>query len=219
MSFHPLIKIVSYIVAAGFIVRTDEWVLAGVFAVLLGATLFPAGRPGKKMLQTIWRLKWLWLSLLILYGWLTPAAGVSSASGGLMPSGAGLLQGGERIASLILLLWIAHLIWRTTARETLIAGLYQFLYPLSWFRLDRDQLTMRLYLTFAQIETLRDELANLPVQGRPDQRLVSACEHVMQGSAPTLRYVKMQILPAPALWMWLIPLLTGLVLGFIERSF
>ncbi|MCK5383711.1 MAG: hypothetical protein KAJ65_08085, partial [Gammaproteobacteria bacterium] len=71
---HPLIRVVALLIfIAGLALARPLLLAAGIGLLLLLNILagFPA--PGK-LLQMILRLRWLFLAILLVYGWWTPGA-------------------------------------------------------------------------------------------------------------------------------------------------
>ncbi|TVP92999.1 MAG: hypothetical protein EA347_01015 [Thioalkalivibrio sp.] len=122
------------------------------FVVL--SLLLAAGRwPLRRGLRLAWRLKWFLLSLLIFFGWLSPAAD-ATGWGHLAPSLQGLGDAGLRIAALLsVVFWVA---WLTSAfeRPAQIRGLSRWLMLLGT---RGEAFARRLFLALELFETQQTE--------------------------------------------------------------
>lgn len=91
-------------------------------------------------------MRWLFLSLLILYLWFTPGQPLLPTFSST-PTLEGIEAGLLRIASLVLLALAASLLLQTTPREPLLAALYRLLTPLGWMGIKTERLAVRIALT------------------------------------------------------------------------
>jgi len=204
-----------------FVVQASASVLLFMFSLLIGMSVNRNFRPRKTMWISIGRLKWLWFSLLIIYAWFTPGIAVWTTSVIPAPTQQGLQYAAARISALVMLLWMAHLIWVNLDKEMLIGAIYQLLAPLQilfgWAGFRRETVALRLYLTFEQIDSLRIEAQAIDTGMRPDEKLVAMCEHVINEAMPDTRTVNMLVLSPPAAWQWLLPVMAGCLLWYVEH--
>lgn len=98
------------------------------------------------------RLKYFFLSLLILYLWFTPGQALLPAWGEYSPTLEGLGQGAARISILVLIVLAVNLLLQTTPREQLLAGLLWLLRPLSRVGVATPKLALRLVLVLRFLE-------------------------------------------------------------------
>jgi energy-coupling factor transport system permease protein len=165
---HTLIRIVSFLVFAAFVALGNPAQL--VFAaVLVGLTYYIT--PDTEI-KTLWgllrRMRWLFLSLLVVYLWFTPGQPLLPAIAS-QPTLEGVQQGLLRISALTLLTLAASLLLQSTTRETLIAALYRLVSPLRWLGVQPERMAVRITLTLGAVtevqqlltEQLREHPANI----------------------------------------------------------
>jgi len=177
---------------------------------------------GKKYWQDIqamcWRMKWLWLSLLILYGWFIPGSPVFFSDIiplGLIPSSEGLIIGALRGLVLLNIICAVVLLIKTTSKEALISSIMWFITPFKWLKIDTGVFAARLVLTMDSVTgTETDIRESLQEQTQP----VSYLQRGINAIATLLIKVEQQaqdsptttiVLPQadmPKLTQWLIPI-------------
>lgn len=129
------------------------------------------------------RSRWLLLTVLILFGWLTPGTPVAGIPGA---SEEGLLLAAENLARLSIALAIVAMLLTALIPAELVAGLRTLLRPLGLLGLSRDRLAVRLALTLEEVEAsrqpdgdapTRDELAtlSLPDAGHGLLDIIAGC--------------------------------------------
>jgi len=170
------------------------------------------------------RLRWLLLSILVIYGWFSPGPTIElPLPEFLWPTRAGLEDGAARLASLVLILLAAGLLLTKTPREQMIAAIYWLLRPLSALHLSPQRFAVRLSLTLDYVEQ-QEGLWRRPA-GEPGESagrfnriarhlaglLPRLFEQAERPSAPDP--VNIELLPAPPLLQWAWPLL--LVASFV----
>lgn len=110
------------------------------------------------------RSRWLLLTLLILFGWLTPGTPMPGMPGA---SHEGLLLAAENLARLLIALSVVAMLLTALSPVELVAGLRSLLRPLNLLGVSRDRIAVRLALTLEEVEAVRrgrrDEPANLAV--------------------------------------------------------
>lgn len=160
--FHPAALIWLWLVAVIMIQRLDlsgVLVAAGVLLALAGTQLTCVFVRWFSMIK---RLRFLLLSIFIVFSFLTagePVApewwtdGWPEAS---RPSREGLLQAGEHLGRLGLVLWTVALAWVRLKRESFMAGIWGGLGPLRFFgpraKLWSERALGRLWLTLSLME-------------------------------------------------------------------
>lgn len=124
------------------------WLTPGALAVcsglVLAVLLFPASRPGFRMLMR--RTRVLLLALILLYGFGTPGVSLFPGLGGASPTMEGLEQGGLQAWRLVLVLASLALLSSHLGRTGLTAGLYALVLPLKRLGLPIHRFAVRLAL-------------------------------------------------------------------------
>ncbi len=130
--------------------------------VLLVIALFAIVLSGKRLLQCVftaaqfgWRLRWLLVSLLVLYLAFTPGTPIFPDYSSWLPSWEGLLAGAERLLAWSVMLFLFSLFHLHTRRDEWQAGIYWLLKPLAWLGLSAERLTLRMVLTFHAVTAMQ----------------------------------------------------------------
>ena len=128
---------------------TPYWLLAA------GLALLPWMRASTQIQfrRYVRRIRWLLLSLLLVYAYTTPGSMVWPALGSFSPYWEGLQYGLLRSARMLLLLAGLAILMAYLGRQQLLSGLYQLLFPLKFFGIQVERLAVRLWLTLDYAET------------------------------------------------------------------
>ena len=124
-TLHPHIRLVSFLIFAAFAAVGKPWPL-------------------------LRRMRWLFLSLLILYLWFTPGQPLLPTFSST-PTLEGIEEGLQRIVALVLLALAASLLLQTTPRAPLLAALYRLLAALGWIGIKTERLPVRIALTLEAV--------------------------------------------------------------------
>lgn len=107
------------------------------------------------------RSRWLFLTMLLMFGWLTPGTPLPNVPGATQE---GLLLAAENLARLLIALSAVGLILKTLAPAELVAGLRSLLAPFVLLGIPRDRIAVRLALTLSEVESSRNAGAGVPGQ-------------------------------------------------------
>lgn len=99
------------------------------------------------------RSRWLLLTMLVMFGWLTPGTPVPLIPGATQE---GLLLAAENIARLLVALSVVALILKSLSPPELVAGIRSLLVPLALLNISRDRIAVRLALTLNEVEASRN---------------------------------------------------------------
>jgi energy-coupling factor transport system permease protein len=213
----PVVRITCYLVLVAQLSAGNWWSLLLVMLLLAPVALLVRDVNGLAILRMMWRLKWLCLSLLVVYGWLTP--GSLLWDGALSPSREGVLLGLYRLSYLLVLVFAAQVIMLSLKREQLVAALYQLLTPLAWSESLRQRLVIRLFLVFDFVRTIDSSIMKprLPAGSGRIRRIVAAMTEIYQLGLD--RAEKDEPLPVsferplrPPFYQWLWPIMLVLLL-------
>jgi energy-coupling factor transport system permease protein len=220
---HPVIRIITLLVfIAGVSTARPELLLAGgvIFTAIFAMAGFPATA---KLLGMIYRLRWLLLAILIVYGWWTPGDKLFPAAGALSPSVQGMEYGMHRITVLILIVCAVHLLVRTTTTSGLMSALMLLTSPLLNEKL-RERFAVRLLLTAGAVGTTREMLGQATKQGKPsgqglagiDTRVREFYHAVLERAERSAgQPIELDRPDMPPLYQWLIPLLLAVLIGLL----
>jgi energy-coupling factor transport system permease protein len=154
---HPALRILALILFIPCVAH-GGWLaaLAGALGVIV--LLSRIGRPawGRFVVMNR-RLRWFYLSILLLFGWFTPGQALWSAAGFLSPTYEGLLLGMGRAS--ILAVVVGAVVWllERSSREDLVSGLLWLTAPLQCLGFPRERFAVRLALvleTVPQVQPL-----------------------------------------------------------------
>lgn len=109
-------------------------------------------RRSAQYLKLLRRSRWLLISLVLVYAFVTPGAAAIAVLGAYSPSREGLLSGGLQALRLISLLAALALLLATTPRDRILAGLYFLLRPFALIGVDVDRVAARIWLTLHYAE-------------------------------------------------------------------
>jgi hypothetical protein len=221
---HPVIRIVCFLVIAAALSLGARWQSIALGALLMLVAYGVSSQRGLGHLgRMVSRLRWLWLSLAVVYLWFTPGPDLVPALGAWSPTLAGLQQAGVRVGVLMILVAGANLLLQATAREQLVAAIHWLTAPLDRVGLSSDRFALRLVLvleTVPKIQPLRRLSAGEAGEQAPSgrvARIALAVSGVLRStlaqarSAPP-REIAVPDSGAPPLRQWLLPAL--LAFGF-----
>lgn len=172
---HAVIRIVAFLIFTLYIVFGGFSELVFGIAIISAGYLFPRSRIElwQVNLQMLKRMKWLFLSLLVVYLWFTPGSPIISYIAGASPTWQGLQLGGLKIGSLIIIVLAVNLLVRPTSKEALISGLLWWMSPLRWFGVPYERFAVRIVLTFNMIAEMQYEYELLRRSGENAENRIS----------------------------------------------
>ncbi len=220
---HPVIRIAVFLVAAAFLARAAPFVILVVAGgLVLAQSRIPTAN-WRTPLALLRRLRWLLVSMLIVYGWFLPGTALWPALGAASPTLEGLREGLLRGGALLLIALAARLLMLATSRPQLLAALYWLARPLRFIGVPQERLAIRLALTLEAVPQLSaimrpalyqgldgnaaarfGQIVARAVQGALDQaaRLEGSAVAVVTGSPPPL-------------YQWLYPLTLSMLLAWL----
>ncbi len=147
---HPAALILLWIFLAVAVQSLSAKLLA-LLGVLLAAVVlkWSAGR----LRVLLRRTRWIMLSLLLVYGYVTPGESLWTQIGLFSPTQQGLLDGLLQLSRLVSMLAALSVLLAVLPRERLVGGLYTLARPLAWVGLSRERLAVRLALTLHYAES------------------------------------------------------------------
>ncbi len=219
---HPTVRVVSFLVLAGFLSAGGSARL-GVAALLLALAYGLSGAPHLiGFWRALKRLRFLWLSLAVLYLWFTPGEALWTSLGIWSPTLQGVTEGAMRVGVLVLMVAAAQLLLQSTATPQLVAAVHWLSWPLQWLGLDRDRFALRLVLVLETVPRLgAAQVAPQPVQPAPRGRFskhVALLGSRLRGAlaaaaAAPARQIELPAAAAPAAWQWLYPIAIAAVMA------
>lgn len=107
---------------------------------------------GQRMLTLLRRTRWILLSLVLLYAYITPGEPLLEQLGMMSPVREGLSEGGVQLLRLLTVLAGLSILLGRLTREQLITALHTLLYPLQYLGGSRERIAVRLALTLHYAE-------------------------------------------------------------------
>lgn len=229
---HAVIKIICFLVFSAAISMGDAGVLLVGLLMVVPLYFFNIAEQERVHLGTavmmLKRLRWLLLSIFIVYVFFTP--GVLVWPGVLWsPTEEGVLQGLSRVAVLVLIVAAVNVLLVSTKQADFLAAVHWCLQPLAWFGMPHQRLAVRIALTLESVSAVRKayqhESRGSPQDAPSDsqsrrlklstiantaQRLFS--QTVNNAETAPLREIALPEQSRPPLIQWGIPLLVAATL-------
>lgn len=220
---HPVIRIVAFLVVAAFLARAELSVMMVVATALGFALIRLPAVSWRTPLALLRRLRWLLISLLVVYGWFTPGIALWPSLGAVTPTWEGLSEGLLRGGSLLLIALAAQLLMLATPRPQLLAALYWLAWPLRVIGVSRERLAVRLALTLEavpQLSTLMTPTLYQGLAGNAATRFGQIAARAFQGALDQAARqdggaVEIVTAQRPPLYQWLYPLALGMLLTWL----
>jgi energy-coupling factor transport system permease protein len=151
----------------------------GLFLLLIFFCLIFLGIKNKSFLHAVRRMRWLLLSLMIIYAFGTPGELIPLFPINFSPTYEGLLLGWLQIEKLLIALAALSLLLISSSRGQMLLGLYMLLMPFKFIGLNIERFAARLMLTldyveelavndhydFNQLDDIHASVEGLPLQG------------------------------------------------------
>src|SRR6056297_807463 len=156
--FHPAFRVLLLLVLAAMLFRYSLLALALVLAVLLAAAAWSGGETLRGILKSLRRIRWLLLSIVVIYLWVAPEPGVAGRPG-YLPSWSELDTALRRSGVLVVLVTAVELLRSHTGAPRMAAGLVLLLRPLSLAGVDIETFARRLALTLDSVPLTAERVA------------------------------------------------------------
>lgn len=148
---HPFVKIACFfflLLLLQYLSPSTIAVLCGLICLLAAVLNFP------HFSQLIKRMRWLFLSLLLVYAYATPGEYLAFLPLNVAPSYEGLRLGLMQIAKLLIAVASLSALFASTNKSQLMAGLWTLLSPLRLVGLNVERFTVRMLLTLHYVEQM-----------------------------------------------------------------
>lgn len=223
---HAIIKIISFLIFGAAVSTGGNQVLLAGVLLIVPLYFFEGGVHVKNAYVMLKRLKWLFLSILIVYLFFTP--------GRLLfidlywgPTIEGLFQGLLRIAVLLLLVAAVNLLISSTKQDDLLSAILWCLRPLALFGIPHERLAVRISLTLDAVSHVRQDFrhqareesatkkqSGLSVISSTAHRLFQSAIH--SAEATPVREINLPEETSPPLLQWLIPFALSILFAVIH---
>lgn len=148
---HPLVKILYFmllLLLTSFAGGTELFLLLMVFCLLFLLL------KNNSFLLAARRMRWLFLSLLIIYAFATPGELIPIFPVNFAPTFEGVQLGWIQIEKLLIALAALSLLMISSSREQILLGLYMLLIPFKFTGFNVERFAARLMLTMDYVEEL-----------------------------------------------------------------
>jgi len=212
---HPIIRIANFfLLVAGLAIHS---LAIFIIAIPLIFLLFRAGCTFLSLISLLKRLRWLFLSLLILHLWF------SAGQWSWIPTISNVFIAIERVGGLIIIVLTAHLLVKTTSTQAIIAALQWWLMPLKFLGFSSEKFTVRLALvldtvhsvTKIQTQAQTTDIKN-PIIKIADKVSTLFVQVLEQAENAPLNQLNIPSLTAPPLWQWLYSLILLILIGLSQ---
>ncbi len=172
-------------------------------------------RATRKLLR---RMRWFFLSILILYFWFTPGQVVETTSffASWLPTMEGLEEGLLRVGALVTIILAVSLLLQTTNRDQLLGAIYWLVGPLAFFGVSRERVSVRMTLALegvaqaqAAISEARQNTAKQVVNVTTRFGAITGellCQVIERAERTPPGTITLLDEKAPPLYQWLYPL-------------
>lgn len=148
---HPFVKILSFIfilLLMNFLGNQLVWLLC-LFVCVIAARLH-----FEMFVRVVQRMRWLFISIGIIYAFGTPGEYIQYFPANFSPTFEGVALGFLQIAKLLTAVASLSMLFASSSKEHLMAGLYILLSPLNYIGFNVQRFTARLLLTLDYVDEL-----------------------------------------------------------------
>lgn len=151
---HPATAILLWVfLAVALQALHPAWLVAAGACLSLAALALSH----RRFFTLLRRTRWIMLSLLIIYGYVTPGTALWAHLGALSPTHEGLIGGLLQLGRLVFALAGLAVLLGMLAREQLMGGIYVLASPLRLFGISAERIAVRLALTLQYAESAMQE--------------------------------------------------------------
>ena len=154
---HPAVQIYLWISLTLLVQMQHGYALILLALVLIASAsrIFPL-----RFYMLLRRTRWILFSMLLIYAYASPGAGVWPQLGVFSPVTDGVLQGFMQILRLLAVLAGLSILLSLLTPAQLITGLYTLSRPLCWLGLSRERVAVRLALCMRYAENAMRDTSN-----------------------------------------------------------
>jgi len=148
---HPVIRVICFLILSGFVVFGSVYELALGLLIVAVVVLIKRLQSLEISLRIIKRMKWFFLSILIVYLWFTPGTPLLNMNIPGMPTLEGVRTGLLRVTSLVLIIFAVNYFITTIARTKLVEAIIWLLSPIRLIGVDNGTVAVRIALVLELI--------------------------------------------------------------------
>jgi energy-coupling factor transport system permease protein len=148
---HPFVKIILFI----FTLLLMSYLSAPyLWAMCMGLCSYAIWLDYANFLRIVKRMKWLFLSIFVIYAFGTPGEFIQYFPSDFAPTKEGFALGALQIAKLLIALATLDILFSTSSKVQLMSGLHLLLSPLNLLGINTNRFSARLLLTLDYVEEL-----------------------------------------------------------------
>lgn len=166
---HPVIRVICFLILSGFVAFGGLYELLLGLVVVSSVILIKRFQSLELSLRIIKRMKWFFLSILIVYLWFTPGVPVIDVAMPGIPTIEGLSTGSLRVMSLVLIIFAVNYFVSAIAREKLVEAIVWILYPINWIGIDSRTVALRIALVLELLPRVQNIVLDVK-QGYQEQK-------------------------------------------------
>lgn len=221
---HPLAKIVTVLIVSIF-VGISGWGSVFITALLLIPLYIYFPHFFGSAWRMIRRLKWFYLSILLVYLLFNPQSAPTPDASWFDLSR--LDAGGFRVSVLIMIVLSVNLLIRTSDQKDLLSGLYLLIKPFKWLGFSPKKFILRAYLSLNYIQTLDRRLKTEKGFFKRDRSIKKMVPRLADFISDWIDQARLQttgqsiqinLLKYPKLKEWIIPILLILVYIYLPSQ-
>jgi hypothetical protein len=149
------------------LLNKQAWIGLFLFIVPLVYLFYKYPEPGKKVVLLAKRLRWFYLSIIILYFWFYPGAELFPWMGRYSPVVEGMNEASLRITSLLIVISYSVFFISLTPRGEIISALQFLLNPLTHLGINSDRFALRLGLVLFIVTEMTEKKNQVAKEGKP----------------------------------------------------
>jgi len=156
---HPVIRVLSLTLFCLLVSRGSIPVLITGFSLVIAFYVMTSLNYLYTAKIFLTRMRWFFLSIIIMYLWFTPGEALFSSESVLMPTVNGIELGITRVFSLLVIILAVNLFLQTTEKTLMMSALIWLTHPLNVFGDFQQRFAVRMALTLdavSQVQTLCD---------------------------------------------------------------
>jgi len=207
---HPAFRILLLLVLAGMLFRYSLAAMSLVLGLLLLGAAVAGADTLRGILRALRRIRWLLLSIIIIYLWLAPEPGAAGRPW-YLPSWQELDTALRRSGVLVVLVTAVELLRRRTEVTQMAAGLVMLLSPLARLGVDTAVFARRLALTLEAVPLTAERVAHAATTQRIRRGVAGWGEaaamlvrDIETGAAGAPREARLPVLRRPGARDWLL---------------
>ena len=149
---HPAVRISILLLGATATALGNYYVMATALGVVAFCYVYFPNSYLTKGVRMLKRMRWFFLSILVIYFWFTPGVPIFGMASSLVPTADGIEHGLHRALTLVLIILMVNLLLQTTSSSRLLVAIYWWIRPLRYVGVNTQRIALRVSLVFDFIQ-------------------------------------------------------------------